>query len=111
MSLSPTSQTSLSGRNFVISGSGSNGLGALQVNPSSGTAGVSLSGNISGSGGVTIAGGVNNLSGANTYTGATIVTAGTLQAGVATVGGATPSSGAFGVNSPVTVMGGATRWT
>jgi autotransporter-associated beta strand protein len=40
------------------------------------------------------------LSGANTYTGATIVNGGTLQAGVATVG---TTSGAFGVNSAVTL--------
>ncbi len=41
------------------------------------------------------------LSGANTYTGATIVSAGTLKAGVAST--TAPDSGAFGVNSSVTV--------
>jgi fibronectin-binding autotransporter adhesin len=45
---------------------------------------------------------------ANTYTGATIVAAGTLKAGVATVGGASPTSGAFGVDSPVAVLSGGT---
>ena len=49
--------------------------------------------------GVTVGGNTLILSGANTYTGATTITAGTLQAGVATIGGASPTSGAFGVNS------------
>jgi fibronectin-binding autotransporter adhesin len=48
------------------------------------------------------------FAGANTYTGATIVAAGTLKAGVATVGGGSPTSGALGVNSPVAVLGGST---
>ncbi len=43
------------------------------------------------------------LIGASTYTGPTIVSGGVLQAGVATVGGAVPTSGAFGINSVVTV--------
>lgn len=54
--------------------------------------------------------GTQILSGANTYTGATTVNAGILQAGVASVP-VTPAlpvvSGAFGVNSAVTVNGGA----
>ena len=48
------------------------------------------------------------LSGANTYTSATTVQAGTILAGVDTVGGASPTSGAFGVNSAVKVYSGAT---
>ncbi len=43
------------------------------------------------------------LSGSNTYTGATTVNTGTLQAGTPTVTGV---SGAFGLNSAVTVAGG-----
>ena len=58
--------------------------------------------------GLTVGGGTLALSGASTYTGSTSVLAGTLQAGVATVGGATPTSGAFGKNSAVTLNGGAT---
>ncbi len=58
--------------------------------------------------GLTVGGGTLALSGASTYTGSTTVLAGTLQAGVATVGGATPTSGAFGKNSAVTLNGGAT---
>ncbi len=76
----PASQTSFGG-NITISGSGSNGLGALQLNAATGAAGVSLTGNIQGSGGVTNIAGLNNLSGANSYSGPTLVMGGTLQAG------------------------------
>ncbi|MBF8263575.1 MAG: pmpB-B [Parachlamydiales bacterium] len=48
--------------------------------------------------------GTLTFSGANIYTGPTHVTAGTLQAGVAS----TPTSGAFGVNSAITVDSGKT---
>jgi fibronectin-binding autotransporter adhesin len=51
--------------------------------------------------------GTLTLGGANTFSGPTVVSAGTLKAAVATVGGATPTSGAFGVNSAVTLNGGA----
>jgi fibronectin-binding autotransporter adhesin len=66
-----------------------------------GTATFNFSGAISGSASLTKSGtSLLTLSGANTYTGATTVNAGTLQAGVATVG---TTSGAFGVNSAVTL--------
>jgi autotransporter-associated beta strand protein len=66
-----------------------------------GTATFNFSGAISGSASLTKSGtSLLTLSGANTYTGATIVNGGTLQAGVATVG---TTSGAFGVNSAVTL--------
>ena len=45
------------------------------------------------------------MTGANDYTGTTLVQLGTLQAGVATV---VATSGAFGLNSAVTVLSGAT---
>ena len=62
---------------------------------------LNISGVVSGSGPLTVNGaGLVDLSGANTYTGATFVNAGTLQAGAATVAG---TSGAFGVNSAVTL--------
>jgi autotransporter-associated beta strand protein len=66
-----------------------------------GTATFNFSGAISGSASLTKSGtSLLTLSGANTYTGATIVNGGTLRAGVATVG---TTSGAFGVNSAVTL--------
>jgi fibronectin-binding autotransporter adhesin len=52
--------------------------------------------------------GTLTLGGVNTYSGGTIVSAGTLKATVATIGGSTPTSGSFGINSAVTVNGGAT---
>ncbi len=64
------------------------------------------SGIIQGAGNLTKTGtGIQTLAGASTYTGATNVVAGMLQAGVATVGGITPTSGAFGVNSAMTLGG------
>ena len=63
-----------------------------------------LSGNITGSGNLVVAGSLSTsimaFNGANTYTGTTSVTAGVLKAGVASVGG---TSGAFGLNSAITM--------
>ena len=61
-----------------------------------------FAGAISGTGGLTLngVGGTLILSSANTYSGATTVNNGTLQAGVVSVAG---TSGAFGLNSAVTL--------
>ena len=75
-----------------------------------GTAGANFAGVISGgvnTGGITKDETSTQIfSGANTYTGATIVNGGTLQAGVGTVNNLAGNaiSGAFGVNSAVTVQ-------
>ena len=64
---------------------------------------------IFGTGTITQAGGAASevtLSGLNTYTGATVVASGTLKAGVAF--DAIAAAGAFGTDSAVTVVGGAT---
>ena len=70
--------------------------------------GGAFSQSISGTGGLSVLAGLVTLTGANTYTGPTAVTAGTLQAGIATVGGVFPSTGAFGGNSAVTLTQGTT---
>lgn len=68
------------------------------------TANQDLSGVISGAGNVQQRGtGTTTVFGANTYTGSTLAQNGTLKAGVATVGAAAPTSGAFGRNSAMTV--------
>jgi len=88
------------------------GTFTLTLNPNVSGGSLGLPGVISGTGGLIHngngSGTVTTLSGANTYTGATTVTAGTLAANIATVGGASPTSGAFGVNSTTTVSTGAT---
>lgn len=95
---------------FIVNGPVNLGTNTLTLNPATSLInfGLRMNGVISGSGGITQSvSGFSRLAGANTYTGATIVTAGTLQANVATVGGVNPTSGAFGVNSAVTVGTGA----
>ncbi|HMP75716.1 MAG TPA: autotransporter-associated beta strand repeat-containing protein [Kiritimatiellia bacterium] len=88
--------TASSSKPFALATGGSGGFDIQ-----SGAATLSLSGLISGGGGLAKSGaGTLTLSGANTYTGPTIVNAGVLKAGVASVSGV---SGAFGVNSAVTL--------
>ena len=69
--------------------------------------GSSLTGGITGAGSLTLgnaATGTLTLKSPNTYTGATTVSSGTLRAGIASVAG---FSGAFGLDSPVTISPGA----
>ena len=83
-------------------------LGANVLTVGDGTSNT-FAGVVSGTGSITKVGsGTQTLSGANAYTGSTVVSTGTLRAGIATVGGLVPASGAFGINSPVTLNGGAT---
>ncbi|MEI7900898.1 MAG: autotransporter-associated beta strand repeat-containing protein, partial [bacterium] len=83
--------------------------GAITINGSSlqftspGSSGATLSGNVSGTGGINAnppASATYLLSGTNTYTGSTTVSLGKLQAGRASV---PDVSGAFGLNSAVTL--------
>jgi len=65
-----------------------------------------ISGNVSGSGGFNVnAAGTHLFSGTNTYTGPTTISLGTLKAGIASVPNV---SGAFGLNSAVTMANAAT---
>ncbi len=109
LDMGSTSQTigTIANTGTILNNGG--GTSVLTIN-GGGTTSTIFKNNTTGTGtlGLTVGGGTLALAGANTYTGATTVAAGTLQAGVATVGGAIPTSGAFGVNSAVSLYGGAT---
>jgi len=85
------------GKELVVVDNGSLNIGSAIQNDSSASA-LTLSGT-----------GTTTLSGANLYTGATVITQGTVNAGAAAVfSGSTQTSGAFGVNSAVTLANNAT---
>jgi autotransporter-associated beta strand protein len=99
---------------FTINGAGElrNSGGAtysgpitLNATPSITLGAATISGNVSGTGGFTVnVAGNHTFSGVNTYTGPTTVTQGTLKAGRASMANV---SGAFGLNSAVTIANNA----
>lgn len=77
----------------------------LNATPSITLGAATISGNVSGTGGFTVnVAGNHTFSGVNTYTGPTTVTLGTLKAGRASMANV---SGAFGLNSAVTIANNA----